>query len=93
MSRTERGRITELFREVEAGWDVPADRLVEVVYDEVRALAHRTPRRMRETLCTTALAHEVVPRLGLLEEDWQSRLPSRAVFFGAVGEARHGVRP
>lgn len=52
------------------------DRLMPMVYDELRRLAHRYMRRVPEgqTLQTTALVHEAYMRLaGQGDVDWQNR--------------------
>jgi RNA polymerase sigma factor (TIGR02999 family) len=59
------------------------DRLMPLVYDELRRLAHVTLRRERDghTLQTTALIHEAYLRL---IDASQVRLESRTHFFGVA---------
>jgi RNA polymerase sigma factor (TIGR02999 family) len=66
------------------------DRLLPLVYDELKSLAHRYIRREKpgQTLQTTALVHEAYVRLagGSDEIDWQNR----AHFFGVCAQVmRH----
>jgi RNA polymerase sigma factor (TIGR02999 family) len=74
---TSRSAVTELLREWRAGDEAALDRLVPLVYDELRAIASRHLAREREghTLSTTALVHEAY--LNLLDQaavDWQDRV-------------------
>jgi RNA polymerase sigma factor (TIGR02999 family) len=66
------------------------DRLVPLVYDELRTMAHRQLARERRhiTLDTTGLVHEAYLRL--VDE---GRVPdqSRAYFFGAAAQAMRRV--
>ncbi len=70
------GEITRLLaaaRQSDAG---AMDRLMALVYDELRAIAHRQLRRRRpgQTLDTTALVHEAYLKLvGPGGGDWQER--------------------
>ncbi len=66
------------------------DRLLPLVYEELRDLARREMRREREghTLGATAVVHEAYLRLAELEEiSWQGR----AHFFGAAAMAMRRV--
>jgi len=59
-----REEITALLREIEGGDAHAIDRLLPVVYEELRALAHAQRRRTPEqTLNTTALVHETYLKL------------------------------
>jgi RNA polymerase sigma factor (TIGR02999 family) len=62
---TETGEITQLLRAYEAGDQGAFDRLVPLVYDELRRMARRHLRRGRRgpTLDTTALVHEAYLKL------------------------------
>ena len=76
--------ITELLTRARgAGWDGEAmDRLMPLVYDELRAIAHRQLRgeRAYHTLSTTALVHEAYLRLvDQQRADWQDRVHFFAV--------------
>ena len=69
-------RITGLLLEWNSGKSGAADRLMELVYGELRRMAARQMRRERgeHTLQTTALVHEAYLRLcGSEAIDWQSR--------------------
>jgi RNA polymerase sigma factor (TIGR02999 family) len=89
MSAYPDGAITGLLRAASAGDASALDRLLPVVYDELRRLAHRVRAgRSGETLRTTALVHEaylkLVPSADL---DWQSR----AHFFAVTARAMRQV--
>ena len=75
---------------MEAGDVRAADRLLEAVYDELRALAAARLRRERpgQTLDATALVHEAYIRL-LGSED--GKWDNRAHFFGAAAEAMRRI--
>jgi RNA polymerase sigma factor (TIGR02999 family) len=77
------GELTELLRSWRGGDRAALDRVIPVVYDELRALAarHLAIERPGHTLQSTALVHEAYLRLaGQQQADWKSR----AHFFGAV---------
>ncbi len=66
------------------------DRLMPMVYDELRRLAHRYMRRVPEgqTLQTTALVHEAYLRLvGQGDVDWQNR----AHFFAVCAQVMRSL--
>jgi RNA polymerase sigma factor (TIGR02999 family) len=82
--------ITQLLRAMEQGEERAADRLLAVVYDELRQLAaakmaHESPG---QTLQPTALVHEAWLRLG---GDGQPGWQNRRHFFGAAAEAMRRV--
>jgi RNA polymerase sigma factor (TIGR02999 family) len=64
-SLARRKAVSQLLEDVGSGDSGAFDALVPLVYDELRALAHRQRRRWRgdETLDTTALMHEAYLRL------------------------------
>lgn len=66
------------------------ERIVPIVYDELRAMARRQLRREREdrTLDTTALVHEAYIRL---VDDTRVTSKGRAYFFAAAGRAMRQV--
>src|SRR5688500_2958732 len=68
----------------------PLDELLPVVYDELRAIAHRQLRleRDRETLSTTALVHEAYLRLA---NDGRVMANGRAYFFAAAARAMRQI--
>ena len=75
------------WREGDAG---AFDKLMPMVYDELRRLAHRYMRRVPagQTLQTTALVHEAYLRLaGHGDVDWQSR----AHFFAVCSQVMRGL--
>jgi RNA polymerase sigma factor (TIGR02999 family) len=84
------GEITLILQRIERGEEQAADRLLPLVYDELRRLA--AARMMREgaghTLQPTALVHEAWLRLGADQQpDWKSR----AQFFAAAAEAMRRI--
>jgi RNA polymerase sigma-70 factor (ECF subfamily) len=77
------GELTELLQVWHGGDRMALDRVMPMVYDELRSLAarHLSSERPGHTLQTTALVHEAYLRLaGLRHPDWKNR----AYFFGAV---------
>jgi RNA polymerase sigma factor (TIGR02999 family) len=81
--------MTRLLRECAAGRDAAFDELIEVVYADLRRIAHRSLRREQSghTLDTTALVHEaylnLVPQS---EASWRDR----AHFFAVASRViRH----
>jgi RNA polymerase sigma factor (TIGR02999 family) len=68
--------ITGLLREMSNGRKEALDRLIPIVYDEMRRIAHGKLRRedAGHTLNTTALVHETYIKLvDLREVEWQDR--------------------
>ena len=83
---SESQEITQLLRAQAEGEDGAHEALIQVVYDELCAVAHRQMRRERvgHTLDTRALVNEAYLRLADLEEyGWQNR----GHFFGIAGLA------
>ncbi|MEX2530549.1 MAG: ECF-type sigma factor [Gemmatimonadota bacterium] len=79
--------ITRLLREAGAGDEEAAHRLLPLVYDELREIAHRHLRKERvgHTLNTTALVHEAWIRVaGQDRTVWQNRLHFYAVASTAM---------
>jgi RNA polymerase sigma factor (TIGR02999 family) len=77
--------ITRLLRQWQDGNAEALERLMPLVYDELRALASRYLSRERRdhTLQTTGLVHEAYLKLaGQREVDWQNR----AHFFGIAAQ-------
>ena len=71
------GEVTQLLAAVRQGDGSAMDRLMTLVYDELRAVAHRQLRRWRpgQTLDTTALVHEAYLRLvDQAGASWQDRV-------------------
>ncbi len=80
-------KFTEIINAIEAGDPRAADRLLPLVYDELRKLAavHLANEQPGQTLQPTALVHEAYLRLvgGANPEQWNSR----GHFFAAAGVA------
>lgn len=75
--------VTEVLQRISGGDPGAVDRLLPLVYDELRALARRELRRERSdhTLQPTALVHEAYLELARLDRlEWRDR----AHFFGAA---------
>jgi RNA polymerase sigma factor (TIGR02999 family) len=82
--------ITRLLNELSGGNRTIVDALMPLVYEELRAMAHRQMRREREdhTLDTVALVHEAYLNLIKNEQlDWQSR----AHFFSMAAVAMRRI--
>jgi RNA polymerase sigma factor (TIGR02999 family) len=76
--------LSELLEAWNNGDSAALDKVMPIVYDELRALAGRylAGEQPGRTLQTTALVHEAYLRLvGVRHPDWKNR----AYFFGAVG--------
>lgn len=76
--------VTQLLRELTAGRRSALDRLIPLVYSELRRIAHGQLRNERSghTLNTTALVHEAYLKLvNVREVEWQNR----AHFFAMAG--------
>ena len=84
------GSVTLLLREVAKGDKVSLDRLVPLVYDHLREIAHSQLRRERDghTLEPTALVHEAYARLlGQEQPDYRDR----AHFLGVAGHVMRRI--
>jgi RNA polymerase sigma-70 factor (ECF subfamily) len=84
------GEVTRLLSEWAAGDRSALDRLMPIVYDELRRVARRQLRAEREghTLDTTALVHEAYLRLaGLDRLQWRNR----PQFFAIAAQAMRRV--
>jgi RNA polymerase sigma factor (TIGR02999 family) len=81
--------VTRLIQGVGQGDAGAADKLLAVVYDELRKLAaHKMAReRPGQTLQATALVHEAWLNMGGENPQWQNR----AHFFGAAAEAMRRI--
>jgi RNA polymerase sigma factor (TIGR02999 family) len=84
------GEITVILQRIERGEEHAAERLLPLVYDQLRHLAaarmaHEAPGH---TLQPTALVHEAWLRLGA---DCQPEWKSRAQFFAAAAEAMRRI--
>jgi len=85
------GDVTRILADIEQGNPQAAEKLLPLVYDELRKLAaqkiaHENPG---QTLQATALVHEAYLRLvgGSQEQSWNSR----GHFFGAAAEAMRRI--
>jgi RNA polymerase sigma factor (TIGR02999 family) len=83
-------QVSQLLSAWRAGDIAAFDRLMPMVYDELRRLAHRYMRRgpAGQTLQTTALVHEAYLRLaGHRDVDWQDRTH----FFAVCAQVMRGL--
>jgi RNA polymerase sigma factor (TIGR02999 family) len=84
-----RATTTDLIETAEAGDENALNQLIPLVYDELRALAHRRLGDERhDSLQTTALVHEVYLRL---VDDTRVTGRGRAYFFAAVSRAMRRI--
>jgi RNA polymerase sigma factor (TIGR02999 family) len=84
------GDVTVLLNELSGGDRAVLDRLLPLVYDELRSLAHRQLRRERagHTLNTTALVHEAYLKLAQVDRlTWNDR----AHFFAVCAQAMRRI--
>ncbi len=67
--------MTQLLAEAKAGDKDAENRVLSLVYDELRRIAHASMRRERDghTLQATELAHEAYIRLVANRKDWENR--------------------
>ena len=89
MDHAPQAEVTQLLEALEQGDRTALDRLFPLVYEELRAVAHRQRRRWQgdDTLNTTALVHEAYLKLvDQSRASWQSR----AHFFATAAKTmRH----
>lgn len=83
--------VTQILSEIERGDPAAAERLLPLVYEELRKLAaarlsHEKPG---QTLQATALVHEAY--LKLVDSDKAQHWNSRAHFFGAAAESMRRI--
>lgn len=85
----DRADVTALIRRLTSGDEDALDRLIPLVYDQLRAVAHRRLRSERtgNTLQTTALVHEAYARLAGAELS----LRDRAHFFALAARTMRRV--
>lgn len=88
MSR-ERGEVTELLDALRHGQRDAEERLIVLVYDELRRVASRYLRRERpdHTMQATDLVHEAYLRMAGEHTPWQNR----AHFFGAAAQVMRRI--
>lgn len=81
--------ITQLLQDLQSGKKEALDKLLPIVYDELRRVAHRLlSNEYAETLPTTALVHEAY--LKLVDQhsvDWQNR----GQFFAIASQAMRRI--
>ena len=90
MTDPQQESVTQLLEAVRGGNDSALNDLFPLVYEELRALAHRKRQAWHGdyTLNTTALVHEAYLKLaGQSRADWQSR----AHFFGVAARAMRQI--
>jgi RNA polymerase sigma-70 factor (ECF subfamily) len=85
-----RATTTDLIETAEDGDAIAFNQLIERVYDELRALAHRrlADERRHDSLQTTGLVHEVYLRL---VDDTRATQRGRAYFFAAASRAMRQI--
>ena len=83
--------ITRILRSLEQGDSLESERLLPLVYDELRKLAALRLKQEKpgQTLQATALVHEAYMRLVGAEES--RRWANRAHFFAAAAEAMRRI--
>jgi RNA polymerase sigma factor (TIGR02999 family) len=83
-------QVTELLCTAAADGVDPVDRLWPLIYDDLRAMAHRQLRGERpgQTLVTTALVHEAYLKLA---DSTRVASRGRAYFFGAAARAMRQI--
>lgn len=82
--------VTKLLNDISAGGEASPDKLLEIVYDDLRRLAgaYMQNERNDHTLQATALVHEAYMRL----VDWKNvTWQSRAQFFSVAAEVMRKV--
>ena len=86
---TDPHQVTQLLDRAREGDASALEELLPLVYDELRALAHkvRLQRGAAETLNTTALVHEAYERFALAGSDWRDR----SHFFRVAAKAMRQI--
>ena len=85
--------VTRIISEIERGDSLAADRLLPLVYDELRKLAaaRLANEKPGQTLQATALVHEAYLRLIQPDDRNSERWHSRGYFFAAAAEAMRRI--
>jgi RNA polymerase sigma factor (TIGR02999 family) len=85
--------VTNILNRIDAGEPHAAERLLPLVYDELRKLAaaRLANEKPGQTLQATALVHEAYLRLVGPADGQPQRWKSRAHFFGATAEAMRRI--
>lgn len=75
MSKSSPHEVTRLLARAREGEQGALEKLLPLVYEELRAIAHRvrTQRGASETLNTTALVHEAYEKFAHAEPNWEDR--------------------
>ena len=83
--------VTQILGEIEAGDPLAADKLMTLIYDELRKLAAEKMAQENpgQTLQATALVHEAYIRL--VDVDQPQHWDSRGHFFAAAAEAMRRI--
>jgi RNA polymerase sigma factor (TIGR02999 family) len=83
--------VTQILSSIEAGDSTAAEKLLPLVYDELRRLAAQRlfQEKPGQTLQTTALVHEAYLRL--VDSETAQHWNSRGHFFGAAAEAMRRI--
>ncbi|HUE73701.1 MAG TPA: ECF-type sigma factor [Pirellulaceae bacterium] len=83
--------VTRILSQIDSGDPTAAERLLPLVYDELRKLAavRLAQEKPGQTLQATALVHEAYVRLVDVERD--QHFNSRGHFFGAAAEAMRRI--
>ena len=83
--------VTRILTQIDDGDPLASDRLLPLVYDELRRLAAQklTREKPGQTLQATALVHEVYIRL--VDAERSAHWNSRGHFFGAAAEAMRRI--
>ena len=83
--------VTRILAQIESGDSNAAERLLPLVYEELRKLAQSKMARERpdQTLTATALVHDAYLRL--VDVDHRQQWDSRGHFFVAAGEAMRRI--
>ncbi len=83
--------VTRILSQIEAGDPAAAEKLLPLVYDELRKLAavRLAQEKPGQTLQATALVHDAYVRL--VDTDTVQRWNSRGHFFGAAAEAMRRI--
>ncbi len=81
MASPQPSQVTQLIQQLDAGDDTAIDRLLPLVYDDLRALARRLHRggAGQHTLQPTALVHEAYARMLGADGSWRDRQHFMAV--------------
>ena len=85
--------VTRILEAIETGDQLVAEKLLPLVYEELRVLARArlAHERSDQTLDATGLVHEAWLRLAGDEDDQQVKWKSRGHFFGAAAEAMRRI--